>query len=599
MKQLENISLFRIVVLVLINILTRNLFIFLLTILFILVSESKESIVFLILFLLVFICSYISTDYIKYGIIDYVSQKYVIIDKGLYKVKLYSENLEKGDIISLDGKYSINSSEYEYRNNIKYVYQSNTNYEVYFKNILSNLTSKRIDELNENIKPYIKKIVLNENTYDDIKDIGYGFSFYYLIVILKRKNSKLSNAILIAYIILFGFNIKFYLLIADSVLSRFNVNSINRLSIKILMIMIINTQMLFNYSILISLLLSFYFMLNLSVDKSYLAIFQSILFSEIQLFSTFFFKYLMLIRSFLFLESIIVIVCPIISSIYLITLNIFSFIFNIVNFSIRGKLNIVSIVLYLALIKLFKFNNQFIKIGILILILITPINNPLLHVSFIDVGQGDSCLIKADKTILIDTGSKYNYSKLKKFLYSEGIYTIDYLIVSHTDEDHSGNIDSLSKNFKIVNLIDSGVDIDTNKIFLKNLNIGNYDNDNDNSLVYLLNIDDSRILFTGDISSNVENRILEYGETKNIDILKVSHHGSKSATSRKFVSYVLPRFSIISTSGQYNHPSKEVLENLESYLSKVFITKEEGSITFYYTDILDFLITGSGEFAII
>ena len=231
-----------------------------------------------------------------------------------------------------------------------------------------------------------------------------------------------------------------------------------------------------------------------------------------------------------------------------------------------------------------------------------PINNPLKHITFIDVGQGDSILIKdglKGYDILIDTGSIYNYSKLKKQLFNEGVYSIDYLILTHDDNDHNGSKNEIKEDFKISNIIDSPQDIRIKDLYLKNLNFSKFDNDNDNSLIYISEINNYKVLFTGDISKNVEKELINKSFLSKIDILKVSHHGSKTATSRTFLSKTLPDYAVISTNGRYGHPSNEVIKNLKLFEVNTYITKDDGNIIFYFADILDFIKTRSFNFDII
>ena len=601
MKKLKNISLFKITLLIVLNIVIPNRILLLISIIYLIIDNYNESIIFVLLFLLLTSVNLISTDYIKYGIVESKQEKYLIVDKLLYKTKVYDTNYEVGDILEFNEKSSLNSNNYDLKHNIKYTYNSSIKKISELK--LRKLINSQINNLDIKTKAYVNRIVLNEySNNDEIEDIGYGFSFYYLLLLIKRKNKKLSYCLTFVYILLLGFDIKFYLILADLIITRFNINRINRLSLKILIILLINKYMILNYSIIISILLSLYYMSEFKKDKFYIAIIQSLLFNEIQLFTLFFYKYLMILRVLMFIVSLIVMFMPGLSSIYLMIIGFIADVLKIVNFGIRGKINILILILMIVLFKKFKITNQFIKITILFLILLTPINNPFKHVTFINVGQGDSALIKGSLNtynILIDTGSTYNYSKLKKELYKQGIYNLDYLIISHSDSDHSGNIDNLNKDFNIKEVITIGKDIDLDNDYLKYLYIGDYDNDNDNSLVYLLNIDDYKFLFTGDISSKVENRLLNYNEVRNVDALKVSHHGSKYSSSNYFIGSINPKFGIISTSGAYNHPSKEVIDTLNAYYVKIFITKEVGSISFYFTYIINFIKTEIGGFVII
>ena len=158
------------------------------------------------------------------------------------------------------------------------------------------------------------------------------------------------------------------------------------------------------------------------------------------------------------------------------------------------------------------------------------------------------------------------------------------------------NIEKI-KNIK--NIIIEGKDIGLKYLNLKYLYIDDFDNDNDNSLVYYLNINDIKFLFTGDISSKAEEKLVNrYGDL-DIDILKVTHHGSSTGSSEYFIKSILPKISIISTSGQYNHPSNITIENLEKYLSKYYITKDDGTIEIYLTGLINILKSEHGDFVII
>ena len=84
----------------------------------------------------------------------------------------------------------------------------------------------------------------------------------------------------------------------------------------------------------------------------------------------------------------------------------------------------------------------------------------------------------------------------------------------------------------------------------------------------------------GDAGVEVEEDLLEKYNLKDIDVLKVGHHGSKTSTSKEFINVVEPKYSIISVgkNNRYGHPNDNVLDNLED--SKIYQTDQEGSIMF-------------------
>ena len=107
-----------------------------------------------------------------------------------------------------------------------------------------------------------------------------------------------------------------------------------------------------------------------------------------------------------------------------------------------------------------------------------------------------------------------------------------------------------------------------------------YDNENDNSLVLYLNLKGVKLLLMGDAGVEVEKELLEKYNLKNVDILKVGHHGSKTSSSKEFIEKIKPTYSIISVgrNNRYGHPNIDTLKNLEQSL--VYRTDLNGSIVF-------------------
>ena len=266
----------------------------------------------------------------------------------------------------------------------------------------------------------------------------------------------------------------------------------------------------------------------------------------------------------------------------------------------------------------------------MVLLIVFFINNNRITVfpviTYLDVGQGDSCLIRVfNKNVLIDTGGKI-YNKKEKwkqrkkeyniadnitipYLKSVGVKKIDYLILTHGDFDHMGEASNLTKKFNVKKVIfnnDSYNKLETSfiKILKKKkikyyhnvekiklqksvlyfLNTKIYDNENDNSNVVYTEINNYKFLFMGDAGINKERDILKKYNLQDIDVLKVGHHGSKTSSSKDFIDEINPRFSIISVgkNNRYGHPNIKVLKKLED--SKIYRTDKDGSIMFKITN---------------
>ena len=209
-------------------------------------------------------------------------------------------------------------------------------------------------------------------------------------------------------------------------------------------------------------------------------------------------------------------------------------------------------------------------------------------VYFINVGQGDSILIQnRSRTVLIDTGGNKSFDMAKEtlipFFHKVGVNHIDLLVTTHDDFDHSGAAYSLVENFNVKNYYHSRSNFpcQVGDIYLENINHYAGD-DNDSSLVFLVNFMSKKWLFTGDASVASENYMINSGLDLDCDILKVGHHGSSSSTSEAFIKATSPKEAIIScgANNRYGHPSKEVIDRLEKHNIKIRRTDLEGTISY-------------------
>ena len=294
-----------------------------------------------------------------------------------------------------------------------------------------------------------------------------------------------------------------------------------------------------------------------------------------------------------------------------------TFLGNIRFFNIYMNFNMFEVLLF-YLFTLLVFYKGIYKLGICLVLIIfidfiIPYFDSNGYVYFFDVGQGDSSLIISPyrkDVILIDTGGSINYVKeewMRKepyyvsdnvisFMKSIGIKNIDLLILSHGDADHANEVDNILKDINIkclninlgeinrlesnsLNKIERCLYKPKNMVF-KYLNYKEYDNENDNSLLTYMNIYDTSIISFGDASYKVEEDAINKYNLNNIDILKVSHHGSKTSSSKKYIDIINPKYSVISVgkNNRFGHPNKEILDNLK--YSKIYRTDKDGSIMF-------------------
>lgn len=555
MQSLKNILLFRLTIIFFLNIYFKNIFIFLISILLLFILDKKESLILIVLLA-------ISLVHINLPTIGYVSRV-------------------KGDIAI------INNTEFT---NLDYSVGDFVFKDKAFKNTPYKMSLNHLNSFDKDVSNLFKKILFNDFVSDNdlLFNIGYGFGLYFLLRKIFDKNKYLSLFLLFIYSIFFDFELKLLFLIIDFILSFFEVDNINNLSIKIIVITLIDINLFLNYSILLTLIFSFIYKSNYYKSKFLIGLVQSFFFGQVNILSCLVYNWYLNIRIFIFIISLLSFVCPLLLPIYLLVMKVLSCIIYIFLISIRGKISIITLMI-LLISYLFGIKKDY-QLYLLLLMCLLTLNNPIKHVTFIDVGQGDATLISnLNYKILIDTGSAYNYHKLKKTLYEEGVYTLDYLLISHNDEDHCGNVDNLMRDFKIKKIVYDKYDIAYKDLYFNCLDVGIFDNDNDNSVVYYLDINDYSFLFTGDISKNVESLIVNRYAIDKVNCLKVSHHGSATGTSSYFVGKILPDYAIISTNGKYNHPHKETLDTLNSYLVDILITKELGNIKFNFIGNLKYL----------
>jgi competence protein ComEC len=235
-----------------------------------------------------------------------------------------------------------------------------------------------------------------------------------------------------------------------------------------------------------------------------------------------------------------------------------------------------------------------------------------LHVFFLDVGQGDSILIQTPKgeNILIDGGNNsYGYTILHA-LKQLNVVQLDVVIGTHPDADHIGGLDTVIDQIPVKAIYSPKVAHNTityedflvaskNKgIKLKDVRSGMklpfsdvdatfvgpvkaYGSDtNDWSAVLRVSYGENAFLFTGDAPIRAEKDMIESGEELQADVLKVGHHGSKTATSQEFLDKVNPKYAVISVGkdNRYGLPNDEVLNRLTHNHIQMIRTDQKGTI---------------------
>lgn len=272
---------------------------------------------------------------------------------------------------------------------------------------------------------------------------------------------------------------------------------------------------------------------------------------------------------------------------------------------------------------LFTLKNKrklFLTVGTSLIILFSltfiPISNNKYEFIFFDVGNADSAIITTpdNKHVLIDTG-KAPYKNfacsaqkvILQYCKNKGIRKLDYLILSHYDADHAGGAAILLNELKVDNLVVVNT-TDESKIARKiiktaqekNVNViipkpeeilykdanmsfdayfAKSTDENEASMINVFKVYGKNVVFAGDVSGEV---LKNYKNLpKNIEVLKVPHHGAKHTIDAELCSSVKINNAVISTGiNVYGHPNAKTLEALKKCGTKTFRTDKNGAVKF-------------------
>lgn len=248
------------------------------------------------------------------------------------------------------------------------------------------------------------------------------------------------------------------------------------------------------------------------------------------------------------------------------------------------------------------------------------------QITVLDVGQGDGIHIRHDSlNCLIDGGSSDVSSvgtyRLEPYFLSRGVDALDYVFVTHGDDDHISGVREMLENqtfgVKIRNLVMPPLEYQDEKLIelaqtaVKNgtrvtvmdpgdkITTGAAEEEkgmvltcigpesglevepgNDTSLVLDLSFGEFDMLFTGDVEGSGEESLISSGLLRDYDILKAAHHGSKNSGTEEFLQITAPEYAVISAGkdNRYGHPHAETLQRLNDAGGTVYSTQDNGAV---------------------
>ncbi|MCK8624716.1 DNA internalization-related competence protein ComEC/Rec2 [Apilactobacillus xinyiensis] len=536
---------------------------------------------------------------------------------------------------------------------------------------------KFANDLPKPLDVYTKSLIFGEmdNSFSEeltgIKTLGLihlfsisGLHVYFLVMFIRKALyvigfhkelvDKLIIIVLPLFFILAGSSVgllRSILLVELSIILKLfhlNLDALNLFSIVLILHIFYNPQMLFQFGCQLSYALSLGLLFLKDASNFKLTVFMNFISLPFVLYHTYEWHLLTILANFLVIPIFSLVIMPIVlignilfficlplCKICAFALEIFD---NLINYVASvpgvvhfGKPNIIFILVmvYFTLKTIIDSNVRvlFKLFGVYLLGYINihcPLNG---EVSFFDVGQGDSFLVRTPfnrSVSVIDTGGKitffknqtslHNYSALKtsiNYLKSIGVSHIDNLCISHQDDDHCGDLPAFLTNMKVNKLI-LPLGINENKRFMNKIipNIGhtklvfvkNGDKiknfpfviyhpfnrgigNNDDSMVLWGKFNKLSFLFMGDLSSKGENNLLNCYPNIESNVLKLGHHGSKNSSSNSFLSVIKPKLGIISAGrhNMYNHPNDETIKRLDDHQITYLSTQDYGMISYCYS----------------
>ena len=233
-----------------------------------------------------------------------------------------------------------------------------------------------------------------------------------------------------------------------------------------------------------------------------------------------------------------------------------------------------------------------------------------LSVTYLDVGQGNAMVVQSEgQTMFIDGGPRESSSFVVSYLKQQGIQKLDYVLISHFDEDHLAGAIGALYNFPVGTLITADYETDSSIYdsykeaveekgyepvhpslgdtfslgdgsfrIISPVSYGHED-ENQDSVGIILEMGSDRFFIGGDIGLEGEKEILEAGVDIQADVMLMNHHGSH--VSREFFQAVNPSWAVISCGegNSYGHPRQDTVELIQESQVPLFRTDRQGTIT--------------------
>ena len=620
------------------NYLYRGIFCFVSALVFLKLFNNRNKIIMLVVMVALMICSYpMNNTYFNQAKVKDIRNGYIIVSDGLRKAIVYTgQDIRLDSIIEINGE----AQPVNYYNNFE-----TTDYSLYCKgnNIVGSFSLKEIKVIKEgkSVRNYIYNNnllrgnnwlnqLLFSSSLDVLSDNKYlisqcGFHVSFLASLLQKqlqkhyyqKKSKQLTIVIIGLLgLLFHIPFAYIKVLISLVLTYFIKDKRQSLGYEIIILCLLKPYYVKSVSFLLPVLIKLF---SLFSDKRHFLASQGAVIAV----NMRFYGYYDLLSALLFplsrslfgtLYTISILLCflPLKLPFNDVLIRIIELTDGIGKLYIKGRFSILITIVFVGLVLRYLYSNK--KIYPLILTALVVINSnyrllvPFYTVTFLDVGQGDCCVVTSpfSKTaLMIDTGGNY-YKDVASdidipYLLRSGISAINVLI-SHDDNDHSGALQKLTLKYKVLNVYRNKEELRKLGRLQVNtlLSDREYTDINDNSQITYLHIGNFGFLFLGDVSGEVEKELVERYGNLDVSVVKLSHHGSKTATTEQLISQYQFPLAIISAGRRntYHHPSGEVLQRLKDYQVDWLTTQDSHGIKFIVFRHLLFYVTSANQVGI-
>ena len=560
------------------------------------------------------------------GVVTDVKASYVIIRSGRTKLLLYTnESVDWGDrvsfvvepklIVSAVGMYRSGFDAYCHRQGVYYSARATKIEVLQHHRSLRSYLREKCEGLDKKARVFAKKFLLGIST------AGMEDSFFYIygaslaavaaliqsilrFFVVKRKRDIIMIILYAVLALFFGMPMMLVQGLLFRVLSFFNLTSDERIGLGYLLLFTIFPSAVFTPGIMLPAIYRIsgrFFRKTPFLTPFISAIVQNLFFQKIDPIGTFVYMHM---RPVIGAVWICTFASVLVSSsgfagIIAIFDNFLSFLqYTALPGSILGMGSVFYVLCVVSFGKEHRWRNAYI---LLLLFQLFGLFHPFAEISFINVGQGDSILVRAplnSGNVLIDTGKPNAYDQVETFLHAKCVRKLDALIISHSDDDHDGNKDKIIENFRPETVLEEKHEPFTcGGIRYTDVNPIVNDDTNQSSLTEYFGFNGMSVLMTGDIDAVAEEAILAKYNALSSSLLKAAHHGSSTSSSEAFLDVTRPEIAVISSGpfNMYHHPSPEVIQRLLKRHIPYVHTLVDGDITVLAIGRRNILFTASGK----